>query len=245
MSSRKFFVGGNWKMNGSKGELDNLVNLLAKNSSETEVVVAPPFVFLDYLHNKKTNFALSGQNCYKESKGAFTGEISPKMLKDVGADWVILGHSERRHVFGEKDDLIADKVAFALKEGLSVIFCIGEKIEERENNLTEKICFGQLGAIKDKIKDWSKIVVAYEPVWAIGTGKTATPEQAQEIHQALRKWLHDNISQDASNKTRILYGGSVTGANCKELAAKADIDGFLVGGASLKPEFANIVNSKN
>lgn len=166
------------------------------------------------------------------------------MLKDNGVEWVILGHSERRNVFGESDALIADKIGHALDEGLQVIACIGEKLEEREAGKTMDVVFAQMDAFKDKVKDWSKVVIAYEPVWAIGTGKVATPAQAQEVHKHLRNWLTDHVSVDVSAKTRIIYGGSVTAGNCAELAKEVDIDGFLVGGASLKPEFVNIVNAK-
>ena len=190
------------------------------------------------------------------------GEISPQMIKDCGCNWVILGHSERRylflkidlpicywspiifrHVFGETDELIGGKVGFALESGLHILPCIGEKLEEREAGKTEEVCFAQLQAIADKVSDWSRVVLAYEPVWAIGTGKTATPEQAQEVHAALRKWLAEKVSAEVSENLRILYGGSVTAANCKELAACPDIDGFLVGGASLKPDFVSIINA--
>lgn len=178
------------------------------------------------------------------ASGAFTGEVSPAQLKDVGATWVILGHSERRQVFGESDELIAQKVVHALDQGLKVIACIGETLQEREAGQTEAVVFRQSKALTDVIKDWTNVVVAYEPVWAIGTGKTATPDQAQEVHGALRKWLADNVSADVASALRIQYGGSVTAANCKELASQPDIDGFLVGGASLKPEFVQIVNAR-
>lgn len=166
------------------------------------------------------------------------------MLKDIGCQWVIIGHSERRVIFKESDELIAEKVAHALAEGLKVIACIGETLEEREAGQTEAVCFRQTKAIAGMVKDWTNVVVAYEPVWAIGTGKTASPEQAQEVHQALRKWFNENVSADVAEKIRIQYGGSVTAANCRELAAKPDIDGFLVGGASLKPEFRDIINAR-
>lgn len=165
------------------------------------------------------------------------------MLKDVGADWVIIGHSERRTIFGESDELVAEKTAFALAEGLKVIACIGETLQEREAGKTEEVVFRQMKAIAAQVKDWTNVVVAYEPVWAIGTGKVATPQQAQDVHAALRKWLVDNVSADVSASLRIQYGGSVTAANCKELGSQPDIDGFLVGGASLKPEFVQIVNA--
>lgn len=166
------------------------------------------------------------------------------MIKDTMCDWVILGHSERRHVFGESDHLIGEKVKHALESGLSIIPCIGEKLEEREQNKTNEVCFRQLKEIAANIKDWTKVVLAYEPVWAIGTGKTASPAQAQEVHKCLRDWLKVNVSEDCAKHTRILYGGSVTSGNCKELASQPDVDGFLVGGASLKPEFVDIINAK-
>ncbi|XP_065559187.1 triosephosphate isomerase-like isoform X3 [Artemia franciscana] len=173
-------------------------------------------------------------------------ETSPAMIKDVGVEVAILGHSERRNVFGESDELIGAKAGHALKAGLKVILCIGEKLEERESGNTEEVVFRQLKAITDNIKpdQWQNVVIAYEPVWAIGTGKTASPAQAQEIHVKLRKWLNDNVSADVAQKTRIIYGGSVTADNCRELAREGDIDGFLVGGASLKPDFVQIVNAR-
>ncbi|XP_055136834.2 triosephosphate isomerase isoform X1 [Symphalangus syndactylus] len=245
--SRKFFVGGNWKMNGRKQSLGELIGTLnaAKVPADTEVVCAPPTAYIDFARQKlDPKIAVAAQNCYKVTNGAFTGEISPGMIKDCGATWVVLGHSERRHVFGESDELIGQKVAHALAEGLGVIACIGEKLDEREAGITEKVVFEQTKVIADNVKDWSKVVLAYEPVWAIGTGKTATPQQAQEVHEKLRGWLKSNVSDAVAQSTRIIYGGSVTGATCKELASQADVDGFLVGGASLKPEFVDIINAK-
>lgn len=212
------------------------------------MVVAPPFVYLEAAKTAlaKTPIIVSAQNCWHEDKGAFTGEVSAAMLADVGLSWVILGHSERRHVNGEPADLIGKKTAAALKHGLSVILCVGELLAERQANETEKVILGQMEAVLPFVKDWSKIVIAYEPVWAIGTGQVATPVQAQEAHAILRKWLADKISVNAAASTRILYGGSVKPDNCVELAKKPDIDGFLVGGASLVAEqFIAIVNSAN
>lgn len=166
------------------------------------------------------------------------------MIKDCGVEWVILGHSERRHVFGESDELIGQKVAHALEGGLGVIACIGEKLDEREAGITEKVVFAQTKAIADNVKDWSKVVLAYEPVWAIGTGKTASPQQAQEVHDKLRQWMKTNVSEAVASSVRIIYGGSVTGGTCKELGSQKDVDGFLVGGASLKPEFVDIINAR-
>jgi len=244
---RKFFVGGNWKMNGTKKTIDDIVKFLNEGGTNpnTEVVCGPPAVYLDYVRQKlDQRIGVAAQNCYKVEKGAFTGDISPAMIKDVGCNWVILGHSERRHVFGESDQLIGEKVAYALTSGLSLIPCVGEKLEEREAGKTEEVVFRQMKAIADNVSDWSRVVIAYEPVWAIGTGVTATPAQAQEVHASLRKWLETNVSADVAKSTRILYGGSVTAKNCKELAQMGDIDGFLVGGASLKPEFIDIINAR-
>jgi triosephosphate isomerase len=186
---------------------------------------------------------VAAQNCYKTKSGAFTGEVSPAMIKDNGGCWVILGHSERRHIIGESEEFVCEKVGHALSEGLKVIFCVGETEEEREEDITDEIIFCQLECLIGNVKDWSKLVIAYEPVWAIGTGKTATPEEAQEVHCLIRQWLVHNVSQKVADSVRIIYGGSVTEENSKQLACQPDIDGFLVGGASLKPEFVNIVNS--
>jgi len=245
---RKFFVGGNWKMNNLKADNEKLIeslNAAPINFDTTEVLVSPPALYLDFVRQKlNPKFHVAAQNCYKKEKGAFTGDISPAMIKDNGGDYVILGHSERRNVFGETDELIGEKVKHALESGLFVLPCIGEKLEEREAGKTTEVVFNQLKHIADNISDWSKVVIAYEPVWAIGTGKTASKEQAQEVHAQLRKWLADNVSASVAESTRILYGGSVNGANAKDLASQPDIDGFLVGGASLKPEFAAICNAR-
>ncbi|KAI7905888.1 triosephosphate isomerase [Cokeromyces recurvatus] len=245
--ARNFFVGGNWKMNGSVADCKKLVDMLNgfQVPANTEVVVAPPALYVDRVNQAlKKDIKVAAQNTYIKPSGAYTGEISPQMLKDMGVEWVVLGHSERREYFKESDDLVGEKTAFALAAGVSVIACIGEKLEEREANITNDVVARQMKAIADHVKDWTHVVVAYEPVWAIGTGKVATPEQAQDVHAFLRKWLAENVSQKAADETRILYGGSVNGANCKTLAAKPDIDGFLVGGASLKPEFGDIILSR-
>jgi triosephosphate isomerase len=244
---RKFFVGGNWKLNGDKKSIDEIVAFMNGGGlpDNVDIVVAPPASYLMYSREKlDKKVQTSAQNCYKVAKGAFTGEISPAMAKDCGATWVILGHSERRHVFGETDQLIAEKTIHAISEGVGVIFCIGEKLEERESNKTKDVCFRQLKAAQDLKVDWSKTVIAYEPVWAIGTGKTASPDQAQEVHVWVRDWLKANVSEQAANTVRIIYGGSVTADNARELAAKPDIDGFLVGGASLKPDFVKIIKAR-
>lgn len=246
--ARKFFVGGNWKMNGNKASIDGIIKFLNEGgvNPATEVVVSPPAIYMDYVRSKlNKQIGVAAQNCYKAEKGAFTGDISPQMIKDVGCNWAILGHSERRSVFGESDQLIGEKTKYCLENGLSVIPCIGEQLAEREAGKTMDVCIRQLKPIKDNVTDWSRVVIAYEPVWAIGTGKVATPAQAQEVHKSLRKWLEENASPDVAKKTRILYGGSVTADNCKELAKQPDIDGFLVGGASLKPDFIKIINARS
>jgi len=255
MAERKFFVGGNWKMNGNKESITALCGDLNGGAiiPQTEVVVAPPAPYLEFVRGKlDPAIGVSAQNCYKVEKGAFTGDISTEMIKDCGCGWVIIGHSERRHVFGESDELVGEKVKFALDKGLKVIPCIGEKIEERKAGKTEEVNKRQFKAIVDHLGDkkcdeatWDNIVIAYEPVWAIGTGVTATPEQAQEVHEVVRKLLAEMTSPAIAAKTRILYGGSVTAGNCRELAKKPDIDGFLVGGASLKGgDFCQIVKAK-
>ncbi|KAG0233523.1 Triosephosphate isomerase [Mortierella sp. GBAus27b] len=242
--SRKPIIGGNFKLNGSQGSLKTLIEHLNKSqlSNEVEVVVSPPFVYLDQVRQSvRKEIAVAGQNCYTKTSGAYTGEVAAEMLKDIGIEWVILGHSERREIFKESDDEIGVKVAHALKAGLKVIACVGEKESERDANQTLEVVFRQLDAIKKHVSDWTNIVIAYEPVWAIGTGKVATPEQAQEVHHHIRSWLK-GISASVSDATRIMYGGSVNGANAATLAGKPDVDGFLVGGASLKPEFVDICN---
>lgn len=234
-------------MNGNKKSMKEICDLLKAASLDpnTEVVIGCPAPYLDYVRGLlPATIAVAAQNCYKVDSGAFTGEISPAMIRDCGSNWVILGHSERRNVFKETDELIADKVQHALASGMNVIACIGELLEEREAGKTEEVVYRQTKAIAAKVKDWSRVVLAYEPVWAIGTGKTASPEQAQEVHAKLRQWMSKNVSPDVASKIRIQYGGSVTAANCRELAKKPDVDGFLVGGASLKPEFVQIINAR-
>lgn len=234
-------------MNGDKATIAEISKTLSAGPLDpnVDVIIGCPSPYLQYTRGLlPSTIGLAGQNCYKVAKGAFTGEQSPAMLKDIGCDWVIIGHSERRTIFNESDELVAEKTAHALAEGLKVIACIGETLQEREAGQTEAVVFRQTKALAAQIKDWTNVVLAYEPVWAIGTGKVATPQQAQDVHAALRKWLNDNVSPAVSASLRIQYGGSVTAGNCKELASQPDIDGFLVGGASLKPEFVQIVNAK-
>jgi len=239
-------------MNGNlafqEGQIIPHLNKSTRNPN-TEVVIAPPFPYLAHVKSMLGDgMEVAAQNCYKVDKGAYTGEVSAPMLRDLGLRWVILGHSERRHVFGEKDALIADKAVHAIESGLNVIYCIGEKLEEREAGKTNEVNMTQMEALFEKAEKvrWESVVIAYEPVWAIGTGKTATPEQAQEVHQYLREIVAKKVSPEVASNLRIIYGGSVTAKNCTELAKQPDIDGFLVGGASLIPEdFVQIINARN
>ena len=183
------------------------------------------------------------KNSWVRKGGAYTGEISAEMLVNLDIPWVILGHSERRQLLNESNEFVGDKVAYALSLGLKVIACIGETLEQREAGTTIAVVAEQTKAIAAKVSNWDNVVLAYEPVWAIGTGKVASPAQAQEVHADLRKWIHDNVGAEVAASVRIIYGGSVNGANSKDLAVQPDIDGFLVGGASLKPEFIDIINA--
>ncbi|CAE6449287.1 unnamed protein product [Rhizoctonia solani] len=244
--ARKFFVGGNFKMNGTVKSIQSIIENLnnAELDPNTEVVIAPPALhLLSSAAAVNKNIQVAAQNAYIKSEGAFTGEISPTQLVDAKIPWVILGHSERRTLFGDTDEIVADKTKAALDAGLSVILCIGETLTEREAGVTKDVCERQLKAVKLKVSDWSKIVIAYEPVWAIGTGKVASCQQAQDAHIDIREWVSKNVSPETAEAIRIIYGGSVNAGNCKESASKPDVDGFLVGGASLKPEFVNIVNA--
>jgi len=248
--ARQFFVGGNWKLNGTKESIKVLVDGLnagkRPDKSRVELLVAPPVLYLPFVReNLSGDYHVSAQNCWKEKFGAFTGEISIEQLKDFGINWVILGHSERRNIFGESSELIGEKTRAALDAGLFVVFCCGELLAERESGKTEEVVYQQISVIKN-IKNWDSVVIAYEPVWAIGTGVVATPEQAQEVHVALRNWLATNVSHEVAGKTRIIYGGSVNAKNSTTLAQQPDIDGFLVGGASLKAaEFLEIAAAKH
>ncbi|CAK7325697.1 unnamed protein product [Dovyalis caffra] len=313
---RTFFVGGNWKCNGTSEEVKKIVSTLndaqVPPSDVVEVVVSPPYVFLPLVKSLlRPDFHVAAQNCWVKKGGAFTGEVSAEMLVNLEIPWVILGHSERRSLLNESNEFVGEKVAYALSQGLKVIACVGETLEQREAGSTMEVVAAQTKAIAERVSNWANVVLAYEPVWAIGTGKVATPAQAQDVHFELRKWLHANTSPEVAATTRIIYGektceseirakpyephlksrssvkdcimlgpdgsicfldlsihsmgtitilreliepeayckldcalgGSVNGANCKELAAKPDVDGFLVGGASLKPEFIDIIKA--
>jgi triosephosphate isomerase len=246
------FIAGNWKMNKTVAEAIELVKQLKASLSGVEgveVAVAPPFTALSAVRKELEGspIQLAAQNLFWEEKGAFTGEIAPSMLKEVGCHYVILGHSERRQFFGETDETVNRKVRATLSQGLKVIFCIGETLKEREGGKTFAVIERQVpGGLKDIGKEEMRsIVIAYEPVWAIGTGKTATPEQAEEVHRFIRKKLVELYSKEIAEGVRIQYGGSVTPENVKALMGQENIDGALVGGASLKSEtFSKIVRFK-
>ncbi len=235
------YIAGNWKMNTTKKEaLDLVTELLNEGSFKNKVLIAPPYTLLDAISNavKGTNLILGAQNMSTHESGAHTGEVSVLMLRDLGVDTVILGHSERRSIYGESDQIINTKIKLALKHNLNIIFCVGETLEERENGLAEKVVTDQiingLEGVSDS--DMDSITVAYEPVWAIGTGKTSTPEDADSIHRIIRNKIEAIYSKNVSEKLIIQYGGSVKPSNVKELMAKENIDGALVGGAALKAE---------
>jgi triosephosphate isomerase len=243
------FIAGNWKMNKTVGEALDLVRQLKASISKiegVEVAIAPPFTALDAVHKELegSSIRLAAQNLFWEEKGAYTGEVSPPMLKELGCQYVILGHSERRQFFGETDETVNRKMKAALGQDLKVIFCIGETLKEREEGKTFSVIERQAaGGLKDIGKEEMKrIVIAYEPVWAIGTGKTATPEQAEEVHRFIRERLEKLYSRGIAEEVRIQYGGSVTPENIKGLMNQKNIDGALVGGASLKSDtFSKIV----
>ena len=251
MPAKRFLIGGNWKANGTVEQAASIVKTLNEGGEfpeEAEVVIAPPAHLLGYVRdNIRKDVAVSAQNSALTTKvGAFTGELPAVLLKDFGLNWVILGHSERREGFGgpgETDDVVSAKTKVAVDAGLSVMACVGEKLEEREAGKTTDVVLTQLGAIAAKLEkeDWAKVVVAYEPVWAIGTGKVATPEQAQDVHASIRDFVKEKVGEEEAAAVRIIYGGSVKGSSAAGLIAKPDIDGFLVGGASLTADFITII----
>lgn len=249
---RRKIVVGNWKMNNTVAESVALAAALAaavkSSQSGCEVGIAPSFPALYEVSRAvaESGIIVAGQNCHFENDGAFTGEVSARMLAGAGCSHVILGHSERRQLFGETSAIVNRKVKKALAEGLGVILCVGETLEERESGITESIITGQVVEGLSGVDEISNMVIAYEPVWAIGTGKTASSDQAQEVHASIRATVAGLYGQDAADQLRIQYGGSVKASNAAELFAMPDIDGGLIGGASLKVEdFMAIVTAAN
>ncbi|RLD62310.1 MAG: triose-phosphate isomerase [Bacteroidetes bacterium] len=250
---RKKIVAGNWKMNKSLQEGIDLaieINKLVaeKADKNVDIIIAPPFIHLSEVGKviDRERILLSAQNCAAEQEGAFTGEVSAEMLWSVGADYVIIGHSERRAYYHEDNDILNKKIKLALDNNLKVIFCCGENLEQRESNQHFKVIKKQLTETIFTLEKeyYDSIIIAYEPIWAIGTGKTASPEQAQEIHKFIRSLISEKYGDNIAKETSILYGGSCKPSNAKEIFAKPDVDGGLIGGAALKAEdFIDIVNS--
>ncbi|MBT5167694.1 MAG: triose-phosphate isomerase [Opitutales bacterium] len=238
--SRKYFIAGNWKMNKTPEEgaklASEIASIVSKDAS-VDVVICPTFTALDRVSQAIEGSAvkLGAQNLYPKTSGAYTGEISPEMLREVFAKFVILGHSERREYFGESDAFVNEKVKFSLENLINPILCIGETLEQREADETLEVVKTQLlgGLVGVEASQMGSVVVAYEPVWAIGTGKTATPKMAQEVHGSIRALLNEKYGDAVGEKVRILYGGSMKPANAEELLSQKDIDGGLIGGAAL------------
>ncbi|MCI8332399.1 MAG: triose-phosphate isomerase [Clostridiales bacterium] len=250
-SVRKAVIAGNWKMNKTPAQTTALIQELApltKGQDGCDIVVCTPFVDLANAleATKGTNIKVGAQNVHFEAAGAFTGEISAEMLCEMGVEYVIIGHSERRQYFGETDETVNKRVKAALASGLTVILCVGEMLDERENGITNEIVAMQtkmalLGVTADQM---NKVIIAYEPVWAIGTGKTATADQAEEVCAFIRSVLADLYGEEAAKTVPVQYGGSMNAGNAAELLAKENIDGGLIGGASLKPaDFAKIIQA--
>ncbi len=250
---RKYLIAGNWKMNLNRQQAVELAKALVEkypSASGTEIVVCPPAVYLDVVGATVSNsgVGLGAQNMYHQPSGAYTGELSAAMLTDVGCHYVILGHSERRSLFNESDQQVHAKTQAALQAGLVPIVCVGESLEQREAGATQDVvrsqCDGSLAGLSES--EMAQCVIAYEPVWAIGTGRVATPEQAEEVHADLRKLLENRYNESLSGQVRILYGGSVKPENAAELLAQPNVDGALVGGASLKADdFVSILDAAN
>lgn len=245
-----FLIAGNWKMNCGPSEAkklaDDLANRWPSGSFGCDVVVSPPAISIPAVVNslKETDIEVSAQNVHTEDSGAYTGDISTPMVKDAGCSYVIVGHSERREYYDEDSDLVADKARKVILDELTAIVCVGEKLEQRKSGDQEKVVMDQLDAVLKKITidEAPNLVIAYEPVWAIGTGETASPEQAQEMHKFIRDFLKERWNDKRSKEVQILYGGSMKPANAKELLSQPDVDGGLIGGASLKEEsFSGII----
>ncbi|WP_293871918.1 triose-phosphate isomerase [Flavobacterium sp.] len=248
---RQNIVAGNWKMNKNVKETEDLLNELIDklpHDTKTKIIVAPTFTNLASAvnHLEFTNIGIAAQNMSQFESGAYTGEISASMLTSIGVKMVIIGHSERRAYFNETDFVLADKVSTALQHNMLVIFCFGEELKDRQKNQHFNIVENQLrdGLFHIKDNDWEQIILAYEPVWAIGTGETATPEQAQEMHRFIRETVRNRYQSTIAEEVSILYGGSVKPENAKEIFSKPDVDGGLIGGAALNAsDFATIVKS--
>ena len=251
--TRRYLIGGNWKCHGTWKENQDRIEVLNKGGpvpSNVDVVLCAPYLHLaPALSILRDDIEVGAQDCGRNTgDGAYTGEVGAHQLVDIGVTWVIIGHSERRTGFGingETPDLCAEKCKVALDKGLKVMFAIGEQKEDRESGNTMRVCASQLEPLVKLLdpSDWENIAIAYEPVWAIGTGLSATPEMAQETHASIRGWISDHVSPEVAATVRIQYGGSMKGANANDLLKQPDIDGGLIGSASLKADFLNVINS--
>jgi len=251
--NRKPLIAANWKMYKTVTEAISFVKSVQEETgpcTDREVVIAPAFTALNAVRGilKQQGYGLAAQNCHWEEKGAFTGEISPIMLKDLGCEYVIVGHSERRHLFGETDETVRLKTGAVFKAGMVPVVCVGEVLDQREQGKTFEVVAGQIEGALNALSPMQaeRLVIAYEPVWAIGTGRTATPGQAQEVHAFIRETIASLFNKGVEKRARILYGGSVKPSNIDELMAEPDVDGALVGGASLEVgSFKRLVQFKS
>ena len=249
-TNRKLFLCGNWKSNNTLQDTlkltTTLLNPLEFNQDRLDVMITPPTIHIPELRNalENRNVLIGCQHICRYGFGPYTGETSAMHLADYDVQWALVGHSERRTLFGETVVEVAEKTAFALENRIRVVLCMGETYEERRNEQTLDVVLEQLSTVKKHVNDlelWKGLVISYEPVWAIGTGKVASPQQAQHVHKFIRRWLLDHMGNEVANSVRIIYGGSITASNCRPLLTQKDIDGFLVGGASLLPIFKDIV----
>jgi len=244
---RLLWIGGNWKSNGTQKSINDLIDKLLKvDVKGVDVIVAPTYIHLSLVSSKLKNMQISAQNVSLTGEGAYTGEIAAEQLLDLDIKWTIIGHSERRALYHETDEIIGGKVKRALEKGLKVVACLGETLAERKANKVKEVCYRQLKAIVDNVpkNSWHNIVIAYEPVWAIGTGEVCPCDKAQDVCALLRDYLNEHVNKEVAQTTRIVYGGSVKPDNSDELIKQSDIDGFLVGGASLKADqFSAIISS--
>ena len=247
---RRFLIAGNWKMNLRLSEAEGLFKKFSEKASELnaiDTVIAAPHLFIPSLSTIKSDISLAAQNFHQENNGAYTGEISISMLRDFNVNYSLVGHSERRAYFNEKNEILSEKLRSSIENNFNSILCVGETLEERENNKTIDVIKEQLNSALSEIPEekFRLLTIAYEPVWAIGTGKTASPEDAENVHLEIRSLLKNLFSERTAESCRILYGGSMNASNAKDLLLQKNIDGGLIGGASLKSEFMEIMRIAN
>eukprot|EP00347_Sterkiella_histriomuscorum_P021198 403334866 len=243
---RKYFLGANWKCNGNtpfvKDIITNLINSFAYDKSKLDLMVLPGLLHISLVQAMVKDGVLVGaQNVSQFESGSYTGEIAAEHIEDYGIEWVLIGHSDRRYQYNDTLEVVARKVKLARESNLGVVLCIGENLQQREQELTNQVIDEQLRTTLDSFNgNWDNVVIAYEPIWAIGTGKIASADQTQEAHEFIRNWIRDNVSAKIAQNIRIIYGGSVTETNCENLIRLSHVDGFLVGSSSIKPGFRDI-----